>query len=125
MKQTTGPSSAQSQHDPDLRLLLPCPERTGGKGRVNAALLHKTDPREAEFRTNVFLAADSDDQATPFATQIDRTADESSDACFRAVSRPSPGGAGRHAAPKPPLGRSAALGLMLPQARIMVGPLSR
>ena len=49
-------------------------------------------------------------QATPQVTQINRTADGCTDVCIRAASRPSPGGAKRHFAPKKLKGRSAALG---------------
>lgn len=82
-----------------------------------------TDPVHG-FLSPRRLGAMPDDLYLPgqrLVTQIDRTSDESSDICFRAASRPSPGGARRQRAPKQQLGRSAALGLKLLQARIFVG----
>ncbi len=59
---------------------------------------------------NFCLAAKADDQATPAGALIVRIVEERSNVCFRAASRPSPGGAKRHFAPKQQTGPSAAVG---------------
>ncbi len=68
-------------------------------------------------------------QKTPLVKQLNRTADGCTDVCFRAASRPSPGGAKRRFAPNQRLERSSASGhvptFATPLPHVCTAPMNR